>query len=105
MLPLLSMRSDTIAMHVHVHAACTVHLMGVPCVCCMCAARCVLLQAWAALEYLDGALGILFDYLKSSGLYKSTYVFLMSDNGSAMMPGESKHVSGGLKVFGRVVHM
>jgi arylsulfatase A-like enzyme len=47
-----------------------------------------LLQAWAALEYLDEVLGRLFDYLKTSGLDKSTYVMLLSDNGSALLPNE-----------------
>jgi phosphoglycerol transferase MdoB-like AlkP superfamily enzyme len=52
----------------------------------------VLLQAWAALEYLDGAVGKIFDYLRSSGLDKSTYVMLLSDNGSGLLPGENKRV-------------
>jgi arylsulfatase A-like enzyme len=50
-------------------------------------------QAWAALEYLDGAAGKIFDYLKASGLDKTTYVMLLSDNGSALLRGESKKVS------------
>uniref|UniRef100_A0A383VL27 Sulfatase N-terminal domain-containing protein n=1 Tax=Tetradesmus obliquus TaxID=3088 RepID=A0A383VL27_TETOB len=48
------------------------------------------LDAWAALEYLDGAVGKVFDFLRSSGLAKSTYVMLLSDNGSALLRGESK---------------
>jgi arylsulfatase A-like enzyme len=47
------------------------------------------LQAWAALEYLDEVLGRLFDYLAVSGLDKSTYVMLLSDNGSALLPNEN----------------
>jgi arylsulfatase A-like enzyme len=50
------------------------------------------MQAWAALEYLDGAVGKIFDYLRSSGLAKSTYVMLLSDNGSGLLPGENKKV-------------
>lgn len=49
-------------------------------------------QAWAALEYMDEVLGRLFDYLKTSGLDKSTYVMLMSDNGAAMLPNERSTV-------------
>lgn len=45
-------------------------------------------QAWAALEYLDKVLGRLFDYLAASGLEKTTYVMLLSDNGSALLPNE-----------------
>jgi arylsulfatase A-like enzyme len=52
----------------------------------------VWLQAWAALEYLDGAVGKIFDFLKRSGLAKSTYVMLLSDNGSALLQGEKKKV-------------
>ncbi|WIA40657.1 hypothetical protein OEZ86_013993, partial [Tetradesmus obliquus] len=45
-------------------------------------------QAWAALEYLDKVVGRLFDYLAVSGLDKTTYVMLLSDNGSALLPNE-----------------
>jgi arylsulfatase A-like enzyme len=53
----------------------------------------MLLQAWAALEYLDGAIGKIFDFVRSSGLASSTYIMLLSDNGSALMSGESAKVS------------
>lgn len=48
------------------------------------------LQAWAALEYLDDQLGRLFAFLQASGLSKTTYVMVMSDNGAALLPDERK---------------
>jgi arylsulfatase A-like enzyme len=45
-------------------------------------------QAWAALEYLDHVIGRLLDYLATSGLDETTYVMLLSDNGSALLPNE-----------------
>jgi arylsulfatase A-like enzyme len=38
-------------------------------------------------------LGSLFDYLKSTGLDKTTYVMIMSDNGSAMLRDERPAVT------------
>jgi arylsulfatase A-like enzyme len=52
----------------------------------------LLLQAWAMLEYLDSVLGRLFKHLKDTGLDKSTYVMIMSDNGSFLMPDEPMKV-------------
>ncbi|WIA16004.1 hypothetical protein OEZ85_012737 [Tetradesmus obliquus] len=48
------------------------------------------LDAWAMLEYLDSVLGRLFKHLKDTGLDKNTYVMIMSDNGSFLMPDEPK---------------
>lgn len=49
----------------------------------------VLVQAWAYLEYLDDAVGDLFNKLEASGMDKTTYIFLMGDNGSALLAGEN----------------
>jgi arylsulfatase A-like enzyme len=38
-------------------------------------------------------LGSLFDYLKATGLDKTTYVMVMSDNGSAMLRDERPSVA------------
>ncbi|KAF6264392.1 alkaline-phosphatase-like protein [Scenedesmus sp. NREL 46B-D3] len=50
-------------------------------------------DAWAALEYLDDVLGDLFDHLKETGLDKTTYVMVMSDNGAALLRNERASVS------------
>lgn len=60
------------------------------------------IDAWAALEYLDDVLGSLFDHLKSTGLDKTTYVMVMSDNGGALMrdergPSAAKRMPSGMK--------
>lgn len=44
-------------------------------------------------EYLDDALGRLISYLKASGLDKTTYVMIMSDNGAFLMPDEPTKVN------------
>ncbi|WIA34881.1 hypothetical protein OEZ86_013171 [Tetradesmus obliquus] len=45
-------------------------------------------DAWALLEYLDDALGPIFNYLESSGLDRNTFVMFSSDNGAAIYPDE-----------------
>jgi arylsulfatase A-like enzyme len=49
----------------------------------------LLLQAWAFVEYLDDALGPLFDFLTSSGLDQSTFVMFTADNGPAVYADEN----------------
>lgn len=39
---------------------------------------------------MDDVLGRLFDYLEAKDMYKDTYVFLMSDNGSELLGEERK---------------
>lgn len=40
------------------------------------------------MQYLDDAIGDLFNQLEANGLDKTTYIFLMGDNGSALLAGE-----------------
>jgi arylsulfatase A-like enzyme len=41
------------------------------------------------MEYLDDALGPLFDFLTSSGLEQSTYLMFTADNGPAVYADEN----------------
>jgi arylsulfatase A-like enzyme len=42
------------------------------------------------MEYLDDALGPLFDFLTSSGLDQSTYLMFTADNGPAVYADENR---------------
>ncbi|WIA14034.1 hypothetical protein OEZ85_002592 [Tetradesmus obliquus] len=46
-------------------------------------------DAWAFMEYLDDALGPMFDFLTDSGLDQSTYLMFTADNGPAVYHDES----------------
>jgi hypothetical protein len=49
----------------------------------------VILQAWAFMEYLDDALGPLFDFMTC--LDQSTYLMFTADNGPYLAADENKN--------------
>jgi arylsulfatase A-like enzyme len=57
----------------------------------MCTAAAAM-QAWGVVEYMDSVLGRLFSFLEATGLDRSTYVTLSSDNGEALFHTESRAV-------------